>query len=250
MNPYIGMQTALKAEHVSRVYRTHSASTVLCRNRRSVAKACFSNCHTRSRLTPRRSPISCRLCGSCASRPERKRTINTSRSVRCTRHSPTPRRLCSSATRASGGGAWVSANTSWSASPSSVMGCCHCASGWTLFRRSAISWGVQPRAALRSWACGARPWLALSHATEPITASIHSEDPARVLAPAPTADISAAVPAPGHFAVPGIGALPHPSFARTGRVGRCLAFCPPQNRAGVHTAEEPLQEGRLQEAPL
>src|SRR6266436_4565300 len=90
---------------------------------------------------------------------------------------------------------------------------------------------------------------------QPITASIHSEDPALVLAPAPTADISAPVPAPGHCAVSGIGALPHPSFARTGRVGRCLAFCPPQNMAGVHTEEAPLkagplQEGRLQEAPL
>jgi hypothetical protein len=56
-----------------------------------------------------------------------------------------------------------------------------------------------------------------------LTASIHSEDPARVLAPAPTADISAPGPAPGPLVVAGIVALPHPSFARTGRGDRGLA---------------------------
>ena len=60
----------------------------------------------------------------------------------------------------------VSANTSWSASPSSVIGCCNCASGWTVIRRSSTSWGVQPRAALSSCACGARPWFAHSLVAE------------------------------------------------------------------------------------
>jgi hypothetical protein len=36
---------------------------------RSLAKACFSSCRTRSRLMPRTSPMSWRLCGSYASRP-------------------------------------------------------------------------------------------------------------------------------------------------------------------------------------
>jgi hypothetical protein len=51
---------------------------------------------------------------------------------------------------------------------------------------------------------------------ESITASIHSADPASVLAPAAIADISAPVPAPGHCAVCGIRVLPHPSYARMG----------------------------------
>jgi hypothetical protein len=44
-----------------------------------------------------------------------------------------------------------------------------------------------------------------------------------VLAPAPTADIAAPVPVPGPRVVAGTAALPHPFFARTGRVGRGLA---------------------------
>ena len=50
-------------------YRASSASPTLCGNCRSLAKACFSICRTRSRLRPRTSPISWRLCGSYASRP-------------------------------------------------------------------------------------------------------------------------------------------------------------------------------------
>ena len=42
---------------------------------------------------------------------------------------------------------------------------------------------------------------------EEVTASIHSEDPARVPAPVPTADTRAPVPVPGHPVVAGIAAL-------------------------------------------
>ena len=52
-----------------RSYRARSASPALCGNCRSLAKACFSSCRTRSRLMPRTSPMSWRLCGSYASRP-------------------------------------------------------------------------------------------------------------------------------------------------------------------------------------
>ena len=50
-------------------YRASSASPALCGNCRSLAKTCFSSCRTRSRLMPRTSPMSWRLCGSYASRP-------------------------------------------------------------------------------------------------------------------------------------------------------------------------------------
>ena len=50
-------------------YRASSASPALCGNCRSLVKACFSSCRTRSRLRPRTSPMSWRLCGSYASRP-------------------------------------------------------------------------------------------------------------------------------------------------------------------------------------
>jgi len=50
-------------------YRARSASPALCGNCRSLVKACFSSCRTRSRLRPRTSPISWRLCGWYASRP-------------------------------------------------------------------------------------------------------------------------------------------------------------------------------------
>jgi hypothetical protein len=50
-------------------YRASSASPALCGNCRSLAKTCFSSCRTRSRLRPRTSPMSWRLCGSYASRP-------------------------------------------------------------------------------------------------------------------------------------------------------------------------------------
>jgi hypothetical protein len=48
--------------------------------------------------------------------------------------------------------------------------------------------------------------------------SMHRVAPAHVLAPAATADFSA----PVHDAVSGMRALPHPSHARMGRVGRRL----------------------------
>ena len=60
--------------------------------------------------------------------------------------------------RTSGCGVWVSSKTSWSAVPSSVIGCCNWTMGWTAIRSSSTSCGVQPRAALRSWELGARPW--------------------------------------------------------------------------------------------
>jgi hypothetical protein len=57
---------------------------------------------------------------------------------------------------------------------------------------------------------------------EDITASIHSEDLAHVLALVPMADISALVRVPGYLVVAGIAALPHPSFAHMAKAGRCL----------------------------
>jgi hypothetical protein len=81
-----------------------------------------------------------------------------------------------------------------------------------------------------------------------IIASIHSADLAPVLAPAAIADISAPVPAPGRCAVSGSRTLPHPSYARMGRIGRRLAFSCLSYREGVRRAGEPLQEGGLQAA--
>ena len=75
------------------------------------------------------------------------------------------------------------------------------------------------------------------HERQEVTASIHNADLAPVRALAPTADSVTLVPAPGHRAIAGSRALPHPSCARNlwsprmGRVCRCLTICPPQNMA-------------------
>ena len=63
------------------------------------------------------------------------------------------------------------------------------------------------------------------HEGQEVTASIHSAAPARVPAPAATADIAAPVPLPGHLGVAGSRVLPYPSFARRGKVGGRLAQC-------------------------
>src|SRR5690242_16628780 len=85
------------------------------------------------------------------------------------------------------------------------------------------------------------------HEGRKVTASIHSEDHARVRAPVPTADSAAPVPVPGERVVAGTAVLPHPSYARTRRVGRCLTPWCLSSRAGVQTAEAPRQEGHLKE---
>src|SRR5437870_4252395 len=94
-------------------------------------------------------------------------------------------------------------------------------------------------------------WLGHGHrcirGQEEVTASSHSADPARVLAPGPTPDISAPVPALGHCVVAGSRVLPHRSFARMGKVDRCLASWCRYEREEGHTAEGPLQKERLQE---
>src|SRR5215831_1250941 len=86
------------------------------------------------------------------------------------------------------------------------------------------------------------------HSADPAHSSdpAHSADPARVLTLAAIADIAAPVPALEHCAVCGIRVLPYPSFAHTGRIDKCLTFCPPQNREGVYMERGPLSQGRLQ----
>jgi hypothetical protein len=82
------------------------------------------------------------------------------------------------------------------------------------------------------------------HEGQEVTASIHSAGRAPVRAPAAIADNSA--PAPGHCAVADSRALPHPSSAHTGRIGRRRSCLCPSEREGLQTGE-PLQVGRLQE---
>src|SRR6266487_1436075 len=83
-----------------------------------------------------------------------------------------------------------------------------------------------------------------------VTASIHSADPAPGLAPAATADSAAPAPAPGHCAVAGRRALPHPSVARTGRGGTCLTLGCRSEQEDEYTEKRELQEAPLQERPL
>src|SRR5262245_51017125 len=65
------------------------------------------------------------------------------------------------------------------------------------------------------------------HEGQEVTASIHSADLAHVHASAAIAHTSAPVLAPGHCAVAGSRVLLHPSSARRGRIGKCLAcLCP------------------------
>src|SRR5215475_5169610 len=71
---------------------------------------------------------------------------------------------------------------------------------------------------------------------EKLTASIHSADPAHVRAPAAIADSAAPGLAPGHCAVAGRRALPHPSSARRGRIDRRLACSCQSQREDVYTA--------------
>ena len=49
--------------------RANSASPALCGNFANLAKACCSNCRTRSRLRPGTSPISWSVCGSVRVQP-------------------------------------------------------------------------------------------------------------------------------------------------------------------------------------